>query len=86
MSYTLFEMPKRTARKEHHCIWCNEKIIPGETYLDERSVYDGRIQRHRWHPECNEASEKYFSESGEEEFTAGENERPSKKDQQKEWA
>jgi hypothetical protein len=77
MSYTLFSSDVRTAKKEHVCIWCGQKILAGEKYTDERSVYDGNIQRHRWHPECHDDSVKYFRESGEEEFTPWDNERPS---------
>lgn len=68
MSYTLFTEHTRKARKEHRCIWCPEKIQAGEKYVDERSVYDGNIQRHRWHPECKTAADKFFRESREEEF------------------
>lgn len=76
MSYTLFSLIDRRAAKNHRCIWCGEEIERGERYRDERSVYDGNIQRHRWHPECQVDSENYFRESGEEEFDPYENERP----------
>ena len=74
MSFTLFEKPVRKARIQHRCIWCGQPILIGERYLDERSVYDGYIQRHRWHPECDAGSTEYFRE-GEETFDAHENER-----------
>lgn len=79
MSYTLFEIPQRTARRrEHRCIWCGGKIAIGTNYLDERSVYDGQIQRQRWHVECHTyAQDTYFSE-GEDEFTPFDNEPPPK--------
>lgn len=77
MSYTLFSLDQRKAKKEHQCIWCGQKILVGEPYKDERSVYDGNIQRHRWHPECSDDSEKFFRESGDEEFDPYQNERPS---------
>ena len=32
----------RTARKEHKCIECNEKIKPGEKYHYITQLYDGR--------------------------------------------
>lgn len=70
MSYTLLHEADRVARKPHDCIWCNEKIQRGETYKDERSVYDGEMQLHRWHPECQVAADKFFKESGECEFEA----------------
>ena len=77
MSYTLFEMPERVAlRKAHRCIWCGQTIAIGEKYLDERSVYDGNIQRHRWHPECQAVAQKEYFSGGDEEFSPGENDRP----------
>ncbi len=78
MSYTLFSFVRRTARrKAHRCIWCGQRVAIGEQYDDERSVYDGNIQRHRWHPECHKDSEEYFRSSGEEEFDPYDNERPA---------
>lgn len=72
MSYTLFENPTRKARKQHKCIWCAEWIEEGTTYIDERSVYDGNIQRHRWHPECQVA----LGGGEDQEFSAWDNDRP----------
>lgn len=40
----------------------------GETYKEEASVYYGELQHQRWHPECYEAAQKFFRESGEEDF------------------
>ncbi len=76
MSYTLFSSLQRKAMKAHRCIWCGERIEPRMEYIDERSVYDGNIQRHRWHPECHVVACAYFR-SGEEEFDPYDNERPS---------
>jgi len=76
MSFTMFSNDARTARKPHVCIWCGELIAPGFTYFDERSVYDGTVQRHRWHPECQAASREYSRESGEDEFDPYDNNRP----------
>ena len=76
MSYALFSMNDRKARKQHRCIWCGQAIKPGDHYIDERSVYDGAIQRHRWHPECRGAADDYFRDFNEEEFTPYDNERP----------
>lgn len=70
MSYTLFSDFVRKARKPHKCIWCREPIALGETYHDERSVYDGNIQRHRWHPECQIAAHKFFREEHQDDFMA----------------
>jgi hypothetical protein len=55
MSYTLLSEIERTARKRHRCIWCWQAIEPGQRYADERSVNDGEMQHHRWHPECRAA-------------------------------
>ena len=52
MSYTLLSEVERTARKAHRCIWCWQRIDAGERYVDERSVNDGDMQHHHWHPEC----------------------------------
>lgn len=68
MRFHLFSSDTRKARKNHDCIWCREDILTGETYQDERSVYDGNIQRHRWHPECQKASFEYFREAWGPEF------------------
>jgi hypothetical protein len=70
--YALLSENTRKARKEHRCIWCPEKILKGESYLDERSVYDGAMQNHHWHPECRSAASKFFYETCEEEFMAHE--------------
>ncbi len=75
MSYHLFSTMTRTAKKQHRCIWCWQAIPPGTLYTDERSVYDGRMQRHRWHPECITASYEYLRTCGDNEFTPGENPR-----------
>lgn len=78
MSYRLFEMKTRKAAKQHRCIWCGQRIAIGESYDDERSVYDGNVQRHRWHPECRTFASDEIFEMGEEEFTPWDNERPAK--------
>jgi len=75
-NYRLLESVSRVAAKAHVCIWCGQAIRAGDTYWDERSVYDFRIQRQRWHPECNAASAEYFRSGEGEEFTPWENERP----------
>ena len=74
--YTLFEKVRRIAKKGHRCIWCGERILPGVRYFDERSIYDGNIQRHRWHLECERAADIHFCVEGEEEFDPYDNDRP----------
>lgn len=64
MSYTLLSEVERTARKRHRCIWCWQHIEPGERHIDERSVYDGEFQAHRWHPECRAAMLDEAAEGG----------------------
>lgn len=78
MSYTLFSIHDRIAKKPHRCIWCGQAISPGAKYSDERSVFDGSIQRHRWNPECLHHASSELYESGESEFSAYDNERPEK--------
>lgn len=74
MSYTLMSESKPRARKRHFCIWCGDAINKGEVYRHERSVYDGHWQDHKWHLECDEASEDHFRYQ--EEFCPYDNERP----------
>jgi len=68
MSYGLLRLTRRRARKAHACIWCAEKIQPGETYKDEASVYYGDLQHLKWHLECRAAAEQFFREYGEGDF------------------
>ena len=76
MSYTLISETTPVAKKAHICIWCGEKIIPGQCYVRERSVYDGEPQSHKWHTECRAAAIEYLLE-GEDEFSPFENDRPA---------
>ena len=83
MSYTLLSEATRTARKQHRCIWCGQDIAAAEQYVDERSVYDGDIQHHRWHPECLDAMRDEAREwGGSFEFSPHDNDRPTKDQQQ----
>jgi len=68
MGYELLSTRTPVARKDHRCIWCPEKILKGDKHIHEVSKYDGDFQDHRWHPECREASCKFFKKYGEEEF------------------
>lgn len=78
MTYHLFSMTDRKAVKQHQCVWCGEIIAKGDAYLDERSVYDGSIQRNRWHPECLEAARQGWRDGDDAEFCPGEHERPGR--------
>ncbi|QIG70773.1 hypothetical protein EVB91_222 [Rhizobium phage RHph_I1_18] len=73
--YALFSADWRSARKKHQCIWCWNSIVRNEVYVDERSVYDHNIQRHRWHWDCWFDGKRWFDERsryGDCEFTPGE--------------
>lgn len=76
MSYTLFAMTHPVARKDHRCIWCGQKIAKGEQYTFERSVFDGEMQNHHWHPECLEDCRIENEHAGEWEFMPYSNDRP----------
>lgn len=77
MSYTLFSLLTRRAKKAHRCIWCGEAIEAGALYQDERSVFYDNLQHHRWHPECHTAASAEWDAGEDNEFSAYENERPT---------
>lgn len=79
MSYTLLSQSHPVARKAHTCVWCGQSIAIGEKHRHERSIYDGRFQNQRWHPECDEAFKAELRHEGgcELEFEPYENERPA---------
>jgi hypothetical protein len=66
--YQLFSLTDRKAAKAHRCIWCGEAIAVGERYQDERSVYDGEFQHHKWHPECQADAQEDWRQGGDAEF------------------
>jgi len=72
MAYHLFRRLLVTARKDHHCIWCCDRILSGSRYLREASVFDGRHQDFAWHEACNKAARDYFADGGDETFISGE--------------
>lgn len=77
VSYTLLNERVRCAQKQHRCIWCGEPILAGSHYVDERSVYDGAVQRGKWHEECLESMrDEAWDEGGFMEYTPYSNERP----------
>ena len=76
MSYTLLSEAHPKARKDHQCIWCGQTILKGTVYRSERSVYDGSMQNHKWHMECDLDARSYFKGSFEEDFDAGAADRP----------
>jgi len=76
MSYTLLSETQPVARKDHRCIWCGQKIPSGTKYLAERSIFDGEMQNHHWHPECAQHCREINDEEAIWEFEAYSNERP----------
>lgn len=74
--YHLFSMTERTAAKRHQCIWCGEFIPTGSKYQDERSVYDGQHQHHRWHVECLQDARDGWARGDDTEFSPYSAERP----------
>lgn len=75
MSFTMISERTHRALKRYRCIWCGELIQPGTLYVREFSTFDGDVQKFCWHPECKDAADTYF-QSGEDEFSPWENERP----------
>ena len=41
-------------RTPHHCVWCGEKITPGELAVNRALIFDG-FQSQYWHLECFDA-------------------------------
>ena len=78
--YNLISTTKPTAKKEYDCIWCSEKILKGESHVKEVGNYDREFQSNRWHQECHDAAQLYFSENDETDFTPYDNERASKEE------
>ena len=79
MTYRLLSSDERKARKQHRCVWCGEKILKGEKYRHEKSVYDDQMQDQKMHMECVKAADAYFKETREEEFDPYEHERPEER-------
>lgn len=77
-AYHLLSMVARTAAKPHRCIWCGEYIEKGERYQDERSVFDGHMQHHRWHPECLEDAQEGWRAGDDAEFIPHNQDRPER--------
>ena len=77
MSYKLLSNTTPKAKKEHKCIWCSDKILIGERYNREKSVWDGNMQNHAWHLECLQDCKNETINSSNFEFSPGEYNRPA---------
>lgn len=67
------EWPK--ARKEHVCIWCEEKILVGEKHHRQAGRVYGEFQDNRYHAECWTDASRSFRE-GDCDFVPGQGTRP----------
>jgi hypothetical protein len=77
--YRLLAESFPVARKQHRCIWCGEPILRGEKYRHERSVYNGEMQDHKWHLECDaDFAEGLKYDPGNCEFTPHSSPRPER--------
>lgn len=57
MSYVELEIVNvKKSRKIYQCVWCATTISLGESYVSRKYVYDGKIDRDRWHSVCWDAS------------------------------
>jgi uncharacterized protein with PIN domain len=57
----MIETRVNKARKEHKCHECQELIKPGEKYLVEKEVFDGRLSTHKTCLRCKEVRDAYLS-------------------------
>ena len=59
MSYNELKVVKiKKSRKTYQCEWCATTISLGESYVSRTYIYEGDLDRDRWHPECWDASGK----------------------------
>lgn len=68
---------RRTARKEHRCLCCNQKILKGEVYHNRVGVEHGEgWVSMKMHTECEKATRGWGDDDWEV-FSPGEMERPT---------
>lgn len=51
-TYDVYVETRVTARKEHRCNACDERIAPGTSYWRVRCVYDGAVESHKRCTRC----------------------------------
>ena len=71
MSFQSLSRTKPKARKNYGCIWCGESILRGDVHIKEASTYYGDFQSMRFHPECADAADRYWSQKKSDEFDPG---------------
>ena len=57
---TILAETKRKARKQHRCDECRGAILPGQTYLDERYLFEGEVSTHKTCQCCMSVREHLF--------------------------
>lgn len=57
---TLLASNRRRAAKLHRCSECLGTISPGQTYLDERYLFDGDVSTHKTCACCESVRERLF--------------------------
>jgi hypothetical protein len=62
MSYRLLSENNLKATKSHNCMWCADKVLIGEQYVRDVSVYNSDFQNNAWHPECWDAVKRLWEE------------------------
>ena len=58
-----FEVKSQTARLAHTCHECSGLIKPGEKYIVTSGIWDGRPERFKMCPHCNELFNHFASNS-----------------------
>lgn len=63
MDYRELSNKEVTARKQHQCGWCAERIEKGDRAQARKYVWEGDISSDHMHPECYVAMETYKPQS-----------------------
>lgn len=58
---TILNKSKPKARKRHRCTECRRIIEPGETYLRETTVFDGKVETWKTCIDCKSIRDNLFS-------------------------